>query len=146
MNGRTFFGSMFVAGLLLTVATSGVQCVPDIGPWPSPVDPVAVDSPFPADGWYLLVAGESQDLTGIDVSANAESIRTLPGLNRRVLDYDKIDLEPEPWKSALAHAKQASGGTPYYVMRHGNAASEGKLPAGIPEQYDVLTKALEGAK
>lgn len=106
--------------------------------------PVNVDSPFPADGWYLLVSAETSDMTGVEPAASAESIRSVPGLDRRVLDYDKVP--PEPWNTALQHAKTKSGGKPYYVARHGNKAVEGPLTGEPSTMLTALTAAIEATR
>lgn len=100
-----------------------------------------VDSPFPSEGLWLLVASESGNLSGAEAAANAESVRNFPGLNRRVLDFDQKPTE-EPWQTALAWAKERSGGSPYYVMRHGRRAKEGTLDGSLDEMLQTLNAAL----
>lgn len=109
-----------------------------------------VESPFPADGFYLLVGAESSDLTGAEMAANTEAIRKTPGLVRQVLDYSRIDSDrpplPSPWMDALKWARDKSQGSPYYVVRNGSKASEGPLTGSPSEMLATLTAALEGVQ
>ena len=104
-----------------------------------------VESPFPADGYWLLAAAESSESSGVEVTTNAEFFRAEPGLDRRTLDYDRVGLA-EPWQAALDWAKGKSGGRPYYVLRKGSKASEGPLPDGLDAQLSTLTEAIAGVR
>lgn len=132
-----------VAFAVVAVAYAAQQrgCVSIVAP--------AVESPFPATGAYLLIAGESSHLTGIEVAANVEAVRKA-AVSRQVLDYSRIETErpslPEPWQAALVYAKSKSGGKPYYVARNGGKASEGPLEGGVASMASVLTTAVEGLK
>lgn len=106
--------------------------------------PSNVDSPFPADGWYLLAAHESQDNGAVAVASKAESLRKVAELEIRTLDYDKVP--PEPWHAALKHAESKSGGQPYYVARHGRKAVEGPLTGDAKAMLATLSQAVEATK
>lgn len=107
--------------------------------------PVNVESPFPADGFYLLVAAESSQMSGAEMAANAKTVRDEPGLQRKVLDYDRRGVG-EPWATALEWAREKSGGEPYYVLRRAGKASEGLLAGEPVEQLATLTAAITEAR
>lgn len=149
---------VFVSCLMLTLVSAandagwlpnpGPTPIPDPEPGPQPIPPVPpkpVDSPFPADGFFLFVGSESADLTGVELVANAESVRNISGLVPMWNDYDRNDL-PAPWQAALDWAEKKSNGKPYFVARHGNKAAEGPLTGSLDDQLKTLTTALEGLK
>lgn len=138
MNKRDGVALVVIAlSLAVLMSKGGGSILPDLTP---------VDSPFPGDGFYLLVAAEANDLSGAELAANAASIRGEPGLIRQVLDYSRIDSDrpalPSPWQDALKWAREKSAGKPYYVARHGGKGSHGSLSGSASEQLATLTKAL----
>lgn len=117
-------------------------------PWPDFIPdptPAPTDSPFPAEGFFLLVAGNSSELDGTAVVAKSDAIRKEPGLESRWADYADPDTL-EPWHSAIAWAKAKSGGKPYYVGRKGNKVAHGPLAGSVEEMHATLTKAMEGLR
>lgn len=125
-----------IAVVLLLLSVFGIPGV-DGGVLPIP-KPVA--SPFPAEGSWLLVAAEAQNLSGAEVAASAKAVRDSVE-NRRVLDYDRKNAG-ETWDDALSWAKGNSNGAPWYVYRNGSQASEGELSGSVDEMKDTLTQAI----
>lgn len=142
--------ALSIACLLLTLVSaahdSGWVPTPGPGPGPTPTPdpepaPAPVESPFPADGFWLFVGSESEDQSGAEVVVNAEAIRKEPGLAKMWQDYDRSDLE-KPWQDALDWAEKKSNGKPYFVARHGNKAKEGLLTGNLDAQLKTLTDAM----
>lgn len=126
-----------VLAFLLAIAAQKREWLPD---WlPSPIPAPAIDSPFPAEGSWLLVAGESGDLTGIEAAGNAKDIRTAVK-NRKILDFDQ--QAEAPWNAAQDRAKSLGAGKPFFVYRSGSAASEGPLTGGVNNMHATLQKAV----
>lgn len=100
-----------------------------------------VESPFPAEGRWLLVAHKAGKMSGgLAVGAISE-----PGLNRRTLDFNQDDQE-SPWTEALAWARERSNGETYFVFRDGRTAKEGPLTGSVLEMDATLRAAMESAR
>ena len=113
---------------------------PEPGPRPEPTPDELVESPFPVDGFYLLLASQADDKPPLQVVRNAQSVRNEPNLLSAWKDYDQ---RPEqPWGKALEWAQQKSGGQPYYVARHGNKASEGPLTGNAKEMLATVVEVI----
>lgn len=143
--------ALSIACLLLTLVSAAHDSgwVPTPGPGPTPIPdpdpPKPVESPFPADGFWLFVGSESEDMSGAEVVINAEVIRKEQGLAKMWQDYDRTGLE-KPWQDALDWAEKKSGGKPYFVARHGNKAKEGTLTGSLDDQLKTLTDAMEALR
>lgn len=138
---RQHVNAFAIIYLLTILVTRGAALLP----LPIPPAPTPADSPFPAEGFWLLVGSQSHELDGTAVIANSEAIRKEPGLESRWQDYDQSDLEA-PWQAALDHAQSKSGGKPYYVARHGNKTAEGELTGSVEDKHKVLVDAVEGLR
>jgi hypothetical protein len=123
---------------LLAIAVQKRDLLPDY--FPDVLPGPAVDSPFPAEGSWLLVGAESSDLTGAEVAANAKDIRTAV-TNRRLVDFDRPAGE-SPWDAAQERAKTKGAGKPFFIYRSGSAASEGPLTGSVTDQHATLQKAV----
>lgn len=116
---------------------------PEPGPEPEPEpNPEPIDSPFPAEGFWLLVASQGDDIAK-QITA-AEDIRNAQGLEPRWHDYDQSGLE-EPWQRALEWAEKRSGGEPYFVLRNGNRAAAGALSGDLAAMHAAVLEAVEKA-
>lgn len=107
-----------------------------------PEPPQPIESPFPAEGFWLLVASQGADQAKLLVATN--DIDDWPGLESRWHDYDQGGL-PEPWSTALSWCAARSGEQPYYILRHGNKASEGPLTGSLQDWHDTVLKAVKEA-
>lgn len=124
-----FFAAMLVAYFVWIAVEKGGGVLP--GP---------IDSPFPAEESWLLVGGESSDLTGVEVAASAKDIRVAVK-NRRVVDYDRAPGEP-PWDAAQDRAKTKGAGAPYFIFRSGSSATEGPLTGSVVDMHATLQTAV----
>lgn len=130
----------FIVGVLVFLAAIAAQkrdllpdYFPDVLPGP------AVDSPFPADDSWLLLAGESGDLTGLEAVGNAKDIRAAVKY-RKILDPDQSS-EP-PWNAAQERAKTQGAGKPFFVYRSGSTAKEGPLSGSVVDMHTTLQLAV----
>lgn len=137
---RRALNTFAVCYLLVLLASRGADLLPL--PIPAPA-PAPAGSPFPADGYWLLVAAQSHELDGTAVIANSEAVRKAPGLESRWHDYDQSNL-PEPWQSALDYAESKANGKPYFVARRGRKTAEGELTGSIDDKHQTIVDALEG--
>lgn len=116
---------------------------PEPEPEPEPEPPAPIESPFPSDGFWLLVASQGEDTSKLVV--NAKDVRDFPGLESHWHDYDQRGLA-EPWQKAIDYAKSKGGSGVYYVARHGGKASEGQLSGSLQQMHDTIAGVLEELK
>lgn len=126
-----------VLAFLLAIAVQKRDLLPDY--WPDVLPGPAVDSPFPAVDSWLLLAGESGDLTGLEAVGNAKDIRAAVKY-RKILDPDQSS-EP-PWNAAQERAKTQGAGKPFFVYRSGSTAKEGPLSGSVVDMHTTLQQAM----
>ena len=109
------------------------------GELPNPIQP-KVESPFPAEGSWLLLAADASDLSGVLMVGNAADLEAFE--NKRILDFDDVNDEPEPWPTALKQAEEKGGRKPYFFARKGNKAAEGLVNEDVEKMFEETKRVL----
>lgn len=104
-----------------------------------------IDSPFPAEGRWMLIAHQSQDDAAVRNVSQAGYLRKFFGENLTVVDGD-VPPKTSPAREAFQHLRDKHPSGPAFVARIGSRAIAERLTNSLVEDDAKLRSFVEGAR